>query len=44
MDKVRELAGVGWVGTALVQVPAGIACVLVAEQRFLIRQAFLAIT
>jgi hypothetical protein len=45
MGKVRELAGawdvvqVGaeWVETALAQVPVGIACVLVVEQRFLTR-------
>jgi len=50
MGKVRELAGdwgvagAEWVETALAQVPMGIACVLVVEQRFLTRQAFLAIT
>jgi hypothetical protein len=50
MGKVRELAGdwgvvrvgVEWVETALAQVPVEIACVLVVEQRFLTRQAFLA--
>jgi len=50
MGKVRELAGardvveVGaeWAGTALAQVPPGIVCVLLAGQRFLTRQAFLA--
>jgi hypothetical protein len=31
-----------WVETALAQVPVEIACVLVVEQRFLTRQAFLA--
>ena len=52
MGKVRELAGdwdvAGvegeWVGIALAQVPVGIAFVLVVGQRFLTRQAFLAIT
>ena len=52
MGKVRELAGdwdvVGveaeWVETALAQVPVGIACALVVEQRFPTKQAFLAIT
>ena len=52
MGKVRELAGdwdvAGvegeWVGIALAQVPAGIACALVVEQRFLTRQAFPAMT
>ncbi len=50
MDKDREPAGdwgavgveVEWVETAPAQVPVGIACVLVVEQRFLTRQAFLA--
>ena len=31
------LVGVEWVETALVQVPVGIACVLVVEQRLLTR-------
>jgi hypothetical protein len=52
MGKVRALAGdwgvvgveVEWVETAPAQVPVGIACVLAVEQRFLTRQAFLAIT
>jgi len=52
MDKVRAPARdwgaagveVEWVETAPAQVPVGIACVLVVEQRFLTRQAFLAIT
>ena len=52
MGKVRApagdwgAAGVGaeWVETAPGQAPAVIACVLVVEQRFLTRQAFLAIT
>jgi len=35
-------AGAEWVGTAPGQVPWGIACVLGVEQRFLIRQVFLA--
>jgi hypothetical protein len=35
---------VEWVETAPAQVPVGIACVLAVEQRFLTRQAFLAIT
>jgi hypothetical protein len=52
MGKVREQVGdwgvveVGaeWVETALAQVPRGIVCVLLAGQRFLTRQAFLAMT
>jgi hypothetical protein len=38
--------GMGRMGgkTALAQVPRGIACVLAVEQRFLIREAFLAMT
>jgi hypothetical protein len=36
--------GAEWVETALAQVPAGIVCVLVVGQRFLTRQASLAIT
>ena len=52
MGKVRELAGgydaagagAEWMETALAQVPVGIVCVLVVEQRFLTGQAFLAMT
>jgi hypothetical protein len=50
MGKVWELAGdwgvagAEWVETALGRGPAGIACVLAAEQRFHTRQAFLAMT
>jgi hypothetical protein len=38
------LVGEGWVETALGQVPVEVASAPVAEQRFLIRQALLAIT
>jgi hypothetical protein len=50
MDRVQALAGgwdvvvveAEWVGTALGQVPAGTVYAPVVEQRFLIRQVFLA--
>ena len=52
MGKVRVLVGdwdvvevgVEWAETAPAQVPQGIAYVLAVEQRFLTRQAFLAMT
>jgi hypothetical protein len=43
-DQGVALVQVEWVETAPGQVPAGIVCVPVVEQRFLTRQAFLAIT
>ena len=52
MGKVRELAGdwgvaevwEGWEESALGPVPVGIVCVLAVGQKFLIKQAFRAMT